>query len=707
MLESVRRLRGLAIQSAAWRPGNAEYLLSQTVNRSRNAQAAYTDADHILAAAQWLERAQDATGDDGVSGRYFLNQGWSSSYPETTGYIIPTFLRLSEELSAPHFADRARRCVDFLERVQLSSGAFPGRELHENRTEPSIFNSAQILTGLVAWHRATGEPRALAMAHRVTDWLVSMQDEDGAWRKHSYNDVPVSYTSHASCWVAEMGAHVRSDRYLESAHRHLRWVLSQQDRETGWFRRASWTEQDSARPVTHTIAYTVWGVLHGSLIVGDDEGVAAARQAAAAIARRLELSRRLPGLLDPQWRAAASWTCLTGNAQMALVWLKLHELDGDPRWVNAAVKALDHVKRAQPMTHRDPGIRGGIPGSDPAWGEYLRLALPNWSAKFFIDAMYAKRDAMIRLPSRAPQPWSIPTDVPRALPPAIAAVPRAPLRVVLYTRPGSHKIKQMIDRWSRWGFQPAAVIVERPPVPGPARRLSTMVRDRGFGALRAKLLRQTVAAPTSSAVSRSFDPAPVDVDAYCATHRIPVVHVESIGDAQTVERVRALAPDLAVHAGAGILRAPLLSVPRLGTLNAHMGILPRFRGVNVTEWARFSGAPVGCTVHLVDSGIDTGPILCVREVDPDGAASIQELRARVDDAQIDLLGDVLRWIWEHGTLPPARAQHAAEGRQYFALHAELVALLQSELRQGSVRARQGAPSAHGTVSRSPAIPAAH
>src|SRR5436309_2693224 len=54
---------------------------------------------------------------------------------------------------------------------------------------------------------------------------------------------------------------------------------------------------------------------------------------------------------------------------------------------------------------------------------------------------------------------------------------------------------------------------------------------------------------------------------------------------------------------------------RLGILNAHIGVLPAYRGMNVAEWAALEGGSVGCSVHFIDTGIDTGPILATRGVD--------------------------------------------------------------------------------------------
>ncbi len=177
---------------------------------------------------------------------------------------------------------------------------------------------------------------------------------------------------------------------------------------------------------------------------------------------------------------------------------------------------------------------------------------------------------------------------------------------------------------------------------------------------------------------------PVDALTFCLAQGIPCREVATLDSPAGRAVVENLRPDLAVHAGAGILRAPLLAIPRLGTINAHMGVLPYYRGMNVTEWARFNGDPVGCSVHLVDAGIDTGPILCVRLLDAESARSLSELRRLVDDAQIALLGETIRFVLRSGSLPPGRSQRAEEGVQFFRMHHEVAAALAAELQVAAI-----------------------
>ena len=113
--------------------------------------------------------------------------------------------------------------------------------------------------------------------------------------------------------------------------------------------------------------------------------------------------------------------------------------------------------------------------------------------------------------------------------------------------------------------------------------------------------------------------------------------------------------------------------------------------MNVTEWARFNGDPVGCTVHLIDPGIDTGDILCVRAVNVNDGVNIPQLRTLVDRAQIELLGEVVRFIARSGALPPHRSQQPEEGVQFFRMHPDLARVLETELRDGAKTALGHSP----------------
>jgi peptidoglycan/xylan/chitin deacetylase (PgdA/CDA1 family)/folate-dependent phosphoribosylglycinamide formyltransferase PurN len=95
----------------------------------------------------------------------------------------------------------------------------------------------------------------------------------------------------------------------------------------------------------------------------------------------------------------------------------------------------------------------------------------------------------------------------------------------------------------------------------------------------------------------------------------PAISVEEITardihSDEVIARVRAWRPDVGISIGAPILKAPLFSLPPLGTINVHLGRVPDFRGAPPGFWELWYNAPhVGATVHWMDDNLDTGAVL--------------------------------------------------------------------------------------------------
>ena len=81
---------------------------------------------------------------------------------------------------------------------------------------------------------------------------------------------------------------------------------------------------------------------------------------------------------------------------------------------------------------------------------------------------------------------------------------------------------------------------------------------------------------------------------------------QPLDHAETISRLRALKFDLGLHRSGNIYRRETIECFRLGILNAHIGLLPKYRGRSVMEWSLVQGDPVGISVFFVDEGIDTG-----------------------------------------------------------------------------------------------------
>ena len=182
------------------------------------------------------------------------------------------------------------------------------------------------------------------------------------------------------------------------------------------------------------------------------------------------------------------------------------------------------------------------------------------------------------------------------------------------------------------------------------------VREEGAGVLRRyRSLRRGRAGGS---------PAP-SLAAWAAERGLHVERVSRLSDA----RLDAHEPDLAILLGADLVPAELLAAPRLGTINAHYGLLPAYRGMNVTEWSVLRGDPPGVTVHLVDAGVDTGPILLREEIALRPGDTFATLRERHQEVAARLLVRAALELRD-GTARPT-PQRAEEGRQYYRMHPAL------------------------------------
>ena len=148
--------------------------------------------------------------------------------------------------------------------------------------------------------------------------------------------------------------------------------------------------------------------------------------------------------------------------------------------------------------------------------------------------------------------------------------------------------------------------------------------------------------------------------------RIPVQVIQKPNEGSGLQFIRAFAPDVIVSIRYGaILKDPVLSVPRLGILNLHSGLLPRYRGVLATFRALLNGdAEIGCTLHYIqDSNIDTGDIVSICRVPVIAGQSLLRHVLRLYPPGVAALGATLRSL-AAGDRIPRRTQRPDEGNYF-------------------------------------------
>lgn len=350
--------------------------------------------EHLEAALAWLTTAHDACGRAGVPAMYALGRGWGPAYPETSGYLIATFLACARAGKGGDLRQRAVEIGDWELGLQTAGG---GVLSSPERAETRVFNTGQVILGLCALEEEVGLGRHLAGAERAGRYLLALQEGDGRWERDTYCG---ARTYHARVdWGLLRLARLTGDRtFAEAAARNLAWVL-RQVQPGGWFARCGF-HQDP--PITHVLAYTLRGLLECHAL--DDQALRGlpllrpVQEAADSLAARLEAAcldgvpGMLPASFERDWSSRSRFSCLTGNAQLSVVFARMAQLEARPDRRSAARTLARAVMRAQRFRRVAPAVHGAVAGSHPLTGGYCTFAFPNWAAKFLADALLFELD---------------------------------------------------------------------------------------------------------------------------------------------------------------------------------------------------------------------------------------------------------------------------------------------------------------------------
>ena len=336
---------------------------------------------HLQSAEEWLKRAHDQVGDDGVSYGYSVRGGWRPSYRETSGYIATTFFDLARQRNDADYRQRALRICRWLLSVQNKDGSFSNPRYG---TDGIVFDTGQDLFGLVRAAEETGEQVFKEGALKAADWLVRIADENGHWTRNEHLNTPHVYNTRTAWAVLRANQLVHSEDRERVARANLDWALSEQQ-PNGFFDNCAFVRGEA--PFTHTIAYATRGLFESGLLLEDARYIDAAKRCADATLKHVTTDGFLPGQISITGEAAANYCCLTGNCQFSIVWAKLFDRTGNDSYKHAVVRSLDYVMGHQDIHTNNLDARGAIKGSYPIWGKYAPLSFPNWPAKFFIDAM--------------------------------------------------------------------------------------------------------------------------------------------------------------------------------------------------------------------------------------------------------------------------------------------------------------------------------
>ena len=310
------------------------------------------------------------------------------SYPETTGYIITTLLAYAERFEDESVREAALRMAHWEVAIQMPSGAVQGGPVcpPEQQT-PAAFNTGMVLDGLCSAYNTTGDKVFLEAARRAADFLMADINEAGYFRTNgrfvSTNEIK-TYTCLCAWAMYRFGKIIGKRSYQDVAIRVIEAAICQQ-RSNGWFAHNCLTW--SVAPLAHTIGYALQAILEVGSAAQRPSFITATRKGIDPLIARIDKRGLLAGRFYTDWEPAALSSCLTGNAQIAIVCYRLYELTCELKYKQAADTLVNALKMLQKLDSHNSALNGAIAGSFPSFGDYMRGGYPNWATKYLVDAL--------------------------------------------------------------------------------------------------------------------------------------------------------------------------------------------------------------------------------------------------------------------------------------------------------------------------------
>jgi len=147
---------------------------------------------------------------------------------------------------------------------------------------------------------------------------------------------------------------------------------------------------------------------------------------------------------------------------------------------------------------------------------------------------------------------------------------------------------------------------------------------------------------------------PAPVKQVALTHQLPIWQPQRVKkDGETLQKLHDLRADVFVVVAYGqILSQQILDMPRLGCVNAHGSILPKYRGAAPIQWSLYHGEPeTGITTMRMDAGMDTGPMLLEARTPIALLENFEQVAARLAAIAADLLVETLIKLEQHQIEP--------------------------------------------------------
>jgi len=245
---------------------------------------------------------------------------WSDPYYETTGYIIPTLAAYEERYSSEVVSAILEKQLNSLIKLQKKDGSFPRSP---DRPSPLVFDTAQLLIGLIhiSSRSSSNAKKALNAIRSTLKWLKSHLDNEGEFTAYNYVDDynPLYYSRIA--WPLIQAEMTIESKPSPESKMMLERIASQVEKGDSL---ENWGLYPEKPIMTHNIAYTLRGIWECAQILNHREYEKLIKKKLNGLLPIIR-NEGLAGSYNNGWKGDHSFICVTGHAQLALLYLLVYE----------------------------------------------------------------------------------------------------------------------------------------------------------------------------------------------------------------------------------------------------------------------------------------------------------------------------------------------------------------------------------------------
>lgn len=310
---------------------------------------------------------------------------WSESYPETTGYLIPTLLNGAHILNDDSLKKIALKQINYFISIQQQDGSFKSSK---SSTVSYVFDTAQILLGLIALYEDNTNTTTLRLINNAYFWLIECLDNNGLFVKSNYVE-----NYNPSYYARIVWPMLRSEQLLKCPiHEKTKQLYSRIVN----LKNANYTFKNCSFDgrqyfYTHNLIYTYRGLWESSLMLKDNATQDYIEQGLQFILKNIIAANgRFNGSYNSDWSPYKKYICSVGNAQLICLMLEIFKKTEDVSYltnISSVIKPLINSQRTSLSLNK-----GAVPSSIPIWGHYQKYKFTNWTQKFYSDALISLID---------------------------------------------------------------------------------------------------------------------------------------------------------------------------------------------------------------------------------------------------------------------------------------------------------------------------